>query len=83
MVGFQNAPDWADYRRHGSFLSAYLDAFREASERDGRRLLDALDVHWYAFHRNGDLYRGEKPELDEAKLSAPRSLDEEGFREDS
>lgn len=83
MVGFQNAPDWADYRRHGSFLAAYLDAFREASELDGRRLLDALDVHWYAFHRNGDLYRGEKPELDEAKLSAPRSLDEEGFREDS
>ena len=28
MVNFQNAPDWGDYRSHGSFLAAYLDAFR-------------------------------------------------------
>ena len=83
FVNFQNAPDWDEYRSRGSFLAAYLDAFREASERDGRRLLDALDVHWYAFHRRGDLCRSESPDLDAPKLDAPRSLDETGFREDS
>jgi mannan endo-1,4-beta-mannosidase len=83
MVNFQNAPDWSDYRRFGSFLAAYLDAFREASERDGRRLLDVLDVHWYATSRRGELYRTGNPDLAEVLLDAPRSLDEPGFREDS
>lgn len=83
MVNFQNAPDWSDCRHFGSFLGAYLDAFREASERDGRRLLDVLDVHWYPFSRRGELFRNENPELAGPLLDAPRSLDESGFREDS
>ena len=83
MVSFQNAPDWSEYRHYGTFLAAYLDAFRIASEHDGRRLLDTLDVHWYAFHRLGDLFRHENGVLDEAALDAPRSLTEPGFREDS
>ena len=83
MVNFQNAPDWSDYRRFGSFLGAYLDAFKEASEREGRRLLDVLDVHWYPFNRRGELFRTENPELAGPLLDAPRSLDEPGFREDS
>lgn len=83
MVDFQNAPDWKDYADQGSFLNVYLRAFREASEKEGRRLLDALDVHWYAFSNKGDVFRTEKPELDEIKLDAPRSLDEPGFEEDS
>ncbi len=83
MVNLQNAPDWPRYRSHGSFLAAYLDAFRRASEREGRRLLDVLDVHWYGFHRLGDLARSERPDLDAAKLDAPRSLDDADFSEDS
>ena len=83
MVDFQSAPDWRDYSGRGSFLAVYLDAFKQASEKDGRRLLDALDIHWYAFSSKGDLYRSEKPEHDDVKLDAPRSLDEPGFVEDS
>lgn len=83
MVSFQDAPDWPGFRDKGSFLAAYLDAFRQASEREGRRLLDVLDVHWYPFHRSGGLFRTEDPALDEALLAAPRSLSEPGFREDS
>ena len=83
MVSFQDAPDWSDYRRHGNFLAAYLDAFRQASEREGRRLLDALDVHWYAFSDRGGLFRDENPERDRARLDAPRSLTEPGFTEAS
>lgn len=83
MASLQNAPDWDTYRHHGSFLAAYLDAFRTASEREGRRLLDALDVHWYPFSDRGSLYRTEDPSLAGALLDAPRSLTEPGFREAS
>lgn len=83
MQSFQDAPDWNDYRHHGSFVAAYLDAFRRASEQDGIRLLDALDVHWYPYSHSGDLFRTEDPALATALLEAPRSLTEAGFREDS
>ncbi len=83
MVNFQNAPDWADYRSHGSFLAAYLDAFRRESERIGHRLLDRLDVHWYPASRRGVLFRNENPAFAPAMLDAPRSLDEKDFCEDS
>jgi hypothetical protein len=83
MVNFQDAPDWSDYRQFGSFLAAYLDAFRQASERDGIRLLDALDVHWYPYSNRGNLFRTEDPALARALLDAPRSLTEPGFREES
>ncbi|WEK51511.1 MAG: glycoside hydrolase family 44 protein [Candidatus Kaistia colombiensis] len=83
MVSFQDAPDWNDYRQHGSFLAAYLDAFRTASEQDGIRLLDALDLHWYPYSNRGDLFRSKDAALATALLEAPRSLTEAGFREDS
>ncbi|WP_020179872.1 glycoside hydrolase family 44 protein [Methylopila sp. M107] len=80
---FQNAPDWSRYADHGSFLAAYLDAFRIASDKAGMRLLDALDIHWYPFSRRGDLLRTEDPALAQTLLDAPRSLSEGGFVEDS
>ena len=83
MASLQNAPDWNAYRHHGSFLAAYLDAFRTASEREGRRLLDALDVHWYPFSERGNLFRTEDTAMAGPLLDAPRSLTEPGFREAS
>lgn len=83
MVSFQGAPDWSTFRGYGSFLAAYLAAFREASGREGKRLLDVLDVHWYPFSRRGSLYRTEDAALDPALLDAPRALSEAGYREDS
>ncbi len=83
MVSLQNAPDWNTYRHHGSFLAAYLDAFRVASEREGKRLLDALDVHWYPFSVRGNLFRTEDTAMAGPLLEAPRSLSEPGFREAS
>lgn len=83
MVNFQNAPDWPTHARYGNFLALYLDAFRRASEQDGRRLLDALDVHWYPFTNRGQLFRTDTESLDAVRLDAPRSLTEEGFIEDS
>jgi len=83
MVSLQNAPDWSAYRHHGSFLAAYLDALRIASERAGTRLLDALDVHWYPFSTRGNLFRTEEPAMAGPLLDAPRSLTEPGFHEAS
>jgi mannan endo-1,4-beta-mannosidase len=80
---FQDAPDWPAHWRFGSFLGAYLDGFRRASEQAGVRLLDVLDVHWYPYSRRGDLFRTEDPSLASALLDAPRSLSEAGFSEDS
>lgn len=83
MVTLQGAPDWSRYRNYGSFLSAYLDAFARASATDGKRLLDVLDVHWYPFSSQGNLFRTEDPALDGARLDAPRTLLEPGFTENS
>jgi mannan endo-1,4-beta-mannosidase len=83
FVDFVKASDWDAYRRHGSFLGAYLGAFREESERAGRRLLDALDLHWYPFSRRGNLFRTEDAALSDAILDAPRSFDDAGFCENS
>ena len=83
MATFQDAPDWGRYAHHGSFIAAYLDAFRQASEQAGIRLLDQLDVHWYAFSDHGSLFRSEDPRLATFILDAPRSLTEQGFREES
>ncbi|MDR3494816.1 MAG: glycoside hydrolase family 44 protein [Ancalomicrobiaceae bacterium] len=83
MVNFQNAADWSEFRQSGSFIGAYLDAFRHASEAAGQRLLDVLDVHWYAYSRRGVLYRSEDVRLAGALVDAPRSLTEAGYREDS
>ncbi len=83
FVDFQKAPDWPDYQKYGSFIGAYLAAFRAESERVGKRLLDYLDVHWYAASSRGELYRSENPDISDALLDAPRSLDEPDFCEKS
>ena len=83
MVNFQNASDWSGYASYGNFLALYLASFRKASEQDGRRLLDALDVHWYPFTSKGQLFRTDAESLDGVRLDAPRSLTEPGFVEES
>lgn len=81
---FQNATDWSSYAtRYDSFLSAYLDAFRIASEQSGVRLLDALDVHWYPFSKVGDLLNSVNPAHAQVLLAAPRTLTDPDFNEDS
>ncbi len=83
FLTFQNAPDWDDYKSHGTFLAAYLAAFRAESERVGRRLLDRLDVHWYPKARRGEIFGNNAPKIAAAVLDAPRALDEPGYCEDS
>jgi mannan endo-1,4-beta-mannosidase len=80
---FQNAPDWNDFKLYENFIAAYLDAFRQASQEAGLRLLDVLDVHWYPQSDLGGLLHAEDDRYAEALLAAPRTLSESGFREKS
>ncbi|MCG8442995.1 MAG: glycoside hydrolase family 44 protein, partial [Caulobacterales bacterium] len=83
LLNFHGHPQWRGGRGRRNFVAAYLAAFRRASEEEGARLLDCLDVHWYPFHRDGDLLATEDPRLAAAQLAAPRTLSEDGFVENS
>jgi hypothetical protein len=79
---FQDAPD----SNGRDFLDVYLSAMRDAERRGGKRLIDALDIHWYPEAR-GDGVRiawGEdKPGTPAARIQAPRSLWDPTYVEDS
>lgn len=71
------------------FLEYYLDAMRKEGERQGRRLLDVLDVHWYpeiASTNHQSITNEWAPQdsaMIQARVQAPRSLWDPTFRERS
>jgi hypothetical protein len=69
---FQGASD-ANGR---DFLDTYLDAMSQVGSSAGKRLLDALDIHWYPEAQGGGVRvtEGDKQETAEARIQAPRSL---------
>lgn len=84
LVDFHNAPDWNSYAStQDSMVALYLDTFRMAEAREGRRLLDLLDVHWYPFSDDGEILNTTDPALASAILEAPRTLTELDFLERS
>jgi hypothetical protein len=82
FTGFLNlgdAPDWSSVK--GSrpwFISYYLDEMKQASDANGRRLLDILDVHWYPPEDDGNGHgicdNREDPQTFNARMQAPRTL---------
>jgi endoglucanase len=90
FMSFQGASDWASlkgpYGSNGWFLDYYLDKMKASSDTAGKRLLDALDVHWYpeaqdnASHRicgnNSDIYT---TGMYTARMQAPRTLWDSGY----
>lgn len=82
FVDLQGAPD-AGGR---DYLEFYLDVMAAASSQQGRRLLDALDVHWYPEAQGGGVRITEDNNGDAvvaARLQAPRSLWDADYTEDS
>jgi Glycoside hydrolase family 44 len=81
-TSLQNAPDG----NGRDFIDWYLDQARTAEQREGRRLIDYLDVHWYpeagaAGQRiTTDVLT---PAVVEAREQAPRSLWDPNYREES
>lgn len=79
---FCDAPD-----KDGSynwFLSYYLDKMADAEKSAGKRLIDAIDVHYYS-EAKGDSRVTEANATSEndkaARVQAPRTLYEEGYHE--
>jgi hypothetical protein len=73
FVSLQDAPD----RAGRDFLDFYLDSMREAEGRSRRRLVDALDLHWYPEAKGGGVRITEannSAEVASARVQAPRSL---------
>lgn len=79
----QDAPDWNEYQNsYPWFIHVYLDSMRHASEKEGVRLLDVLDVHWYPEPQG--VYAGDtSPSVAEARMQAPRSLWDSSYTENS
>ena len=72
-LSLQNAPD-ADGR---NFLDYYLQQMQQAQTTYGKRLVDALDVHWYPEATGGGVRitgADTTPAVVAARLQAPRSL---------
>ena len=86
-TGLQDAEDWEDHRGdYGWFIDYYLDHMRQASEAEGKRLLDVLDVHWYPEARGDDIRITDQVGTNEtrkARLQAPRTLWDPTYIEDS
>lgn len=85
---FQDAPDFVEARwKYGWYLAYYLARMKEASEKQGKRLLDVLDIHWYPEARgNGKritFTQGNPDENAYARVQAPRSLWDKNYIEDS
>ncbi len=87
FLTFQGAPDWAAPLSTGYswFLDYYLDKMEANSVVAGKRLLDALDVHWYPEARDGNMEAVDGNRIVDtpsvysranctARMQAPRSL---------
>ncbi|HOX44158.1 MAG TPA: glycoside hydrolase family 44 protein [Myxococcota bacterium] len=82
FVTLQDAPDGGGR----DFLEFFLDALATASAEQGRRLLDALDLHWYPEAMGGGVrITGEEAsaQVVTARVQAPRSLWDPTYTEDS
>jgi hypothetical protein len=80
MYNMREAADWNSVKgNYDWYLDYYLDKFRVASLQENRRLLDALDVHWYpevtgGGYRITDSRSNSNLEANKARMQAPRSL---------
>jgi endoglucanase len=85
----QDAPDWeAEKGSYSWFLDYYLDKMKQASDAEGQRLLDVLDMHWYPEARGGGariVFEDSTANLEcaKARVQAPRTLWDPTYTEDS
>lgn len=84
--GYVTLQDAADAAQHGDFIEWYLDELAAADNADGRRLVDALDLHWYPEAQGGGvriIEDNDSAEVATARIQAPRSLFDETYTETS
>ena len=87
FVNLQGARDWSVGNpsfasQYDYFIEMYLDKMNEASEVEGRRLVDVLDIHWYP--QMEGVYGGATDEAASVRrMQAPRSLWDPSYQEAS
>lgn len=80
-VNLQKAPDAT---ANGDFLDYYLAKMKLASEANGARLVDYLDLHWYSEAQGGGnavMSSNTSAAVVEARVQAPRSLWDATYKE--
>jgi hypothetical protein len=83
--GFTTLQDAEDARGR-NFLDYYLSEMKAAADQAGKPLVDVLDLHWYPEVRVGRVRITEddaSPAVAAARIQAPRSLWDPGYREKS
>ncbi len=87
-VTWQDAPDFIEARwKYKWYLAYYLARMKEASDKEGKRLLDVLDIHWYPEAKGEGIRiafnKGTAEKNAYARVQAPRSLWDKDYVEDS
>jgi hypothetical protein len=92
-LSFQDACDWSSTWKYQYtwFLDYYLAKMDANSDAAGKRLLDALDVHWYPEANDGAIPNPHRildssintTEMYNARMQAPRTLWDPTYREKS
>lgn len=94
MSAFQSlldAPDWNAAKAQGNytwFVDYYLDKMKQAETKEGRRLVDVFDYHYYSEAKGGGIRVTEdkdykNTDCNKARIQAPRTLWDSSFTEDS
>jgi mannan endo-1,4-beta-mannosidase len=81
-----SAPDAEEHNaKHGTYVDFFLASLRELESKHGRRLVHALDVHWYPEARGTKRITDDdaSQKTIDARLQAPRSLWDPEYRERS
>ncbi|SDC55909.1 Cellulose binding domain-containing protein [Paenibacillus sp. UNCCL117] len=89
FYNMQQAPDWSQLKgNYDWYMDYYLDKMRRESAKEGKRLLDVLDVHWYPEATGGGVRvtrsdTNNNIEANKARIQATRTLWDPSYKETS
>jgi hypothetical protein len=85
FMSLTSAPDAKEFSNYPTYVEYWLASMKELEKKNGRRLVHALDVHWYPESRGTK--RITEPDTSrktiEARVQAPRSFWDPSFQEKS
>ncbi len=87
-MSLSDAPDWSSYSsQYNWFVSYYLDKMQDAETAAGKRLIDAIDLHYYSEDtgqcRITNCTDNSHTSCVQARVQAPRSLYDSTYIENS
>ncbi|WP_239624127.1 glycoside hydrolase family 44 protein [Paenibacillus sp. H1-7] len=85
-----NKPEWEQIKgNYRWYLDYYLDNLARESRKEGVRLLDVLDIHWYSEEVGDDIrinstsLESHTEETHKVRVQAPRSMWDPSYRENT